>query len=166
VDALCPFGAVESFWSLLTNGAYLKRVTASSLVLLVGTLLLTLIFRRAFCGQICPLGFLQELFGKLGRKLFGNRRPQLWGWVDRLARNLKYLVLVGVAILSWVLGELIVRPYDPWASWMHLTSPELLRRWAGVLQFSFWVCLGAFLKSGLFAVMPVRWVPYWVVCQN
>jgi len=125
VDDLCPFGAVESYWSLLTNGAYLKRVTASSLVLLVETLLLTLIFRRAFCGQICPLGFLQELFGKLGRKLFGKRRPQLWGWVDRLARNLKYLVLVGVAILSWVLGELIVRPYDPWASWMHLTSPEL-----------------------------------------
>lgn len=129
VDALCPFGPLESAWSLITKGEFLTKVGTSSLVILIGTLLTSLVFRRAFCGHICPLGFLQEVFGNLGRKIW-KTPPKLPTWADALLRNFKYLVLSGVAILSWVFADLVVRSYDPWVAWMHLTSPELFTEMA------------------------------------
>lgn len=125
VDALCPFGGIETLWAFLAGGALLKRVALSSIVLLVGTIGVALVMGRAFCGQICPLGTLQELFSRAGRKLFGKRfvMPKA---LDRPARYLKYLVLIGFTLWTWVAAELVMRAYDPWVAYHHLTSAELL----------------------------------------
>lgn len=125
VDALCPFGGLETAYSLLTSGLLLKRVAISSVVLLVAALAVAVVFRRSFCGQICPLGFIQEFFGGLGRKLF-RRRPEMPAWLDRPARYLKYLVLVAFIAMAWTTADLSIRPYDPWVAYMHLTSGELI----------------------------------------
>lgn len=86
---------------------------------------MALLFRRSFCGQICPLGFLQELFGGLGRKIF-HRTFEMPAVLDRPARYLKYIVLVVFVGMAWTAADLSVRPYDPWAAWQHLTSAEVL----------------------------------------
>lgn len=86
---------------------------------------MALLFRRSFCGQICPLGFLQELFGGLGRKIF-RRTFEMPAILDRPARYLKYIVLVVFVGMAWTAADLPVRPYDPWAAWQHLTSAEVL----------------------------------------
>lgn len=125
VDALCPFGGIETLWAFLAQGALIKRVALSSVVLLVGTIGIALVIGRAFCGQICPLGTLQELFARVGRKLFG-RRLSMPAVLDRPARYLKYLVLIGVTLWTWVAAELVIRAYDPWAAYHHLSSAELL----------------------------------------
>lgn len=125
VDALCPFGGIETLWAFLADGALIKRVALSSIVLLAGTVGVALVMGRAFCGQICPLGTIQELFARLGRKLLG-RRLTMPAVLDRPARYLKYLVLVGVTLWTWVAAELVIRAYDPWAAYHHLTSAELL----------------------------------------
>ena len=124
VDALCPFGGLETLYSLLTGSGYLQRVAASSLILLIGMVVMAIVYRRSFCGTICPLGALQGIFGWLGGKLF-KRRPQMPRGLDRVARYLKYVVLVVFAVWTWQAAELVLRPYDPWAAWAHLTSPEI-----------------------------------------
>lgn len=125
VDALCPFGGLETLWSLISSGEMLRRVALSSVLLLVAAVATALVFRRAFCGRICPLGFLQELAGGLGRRVF-RRRPELPSSLDKPARLLKYVVL-GVSLLAaWQTAELAIRPYDPWVAYQHLTSPEVL----------------------------------------
>ena len=124
VDALCPFGGVESLITVLSTGKFLERVALSSFVLLAATLITALLFRRSFCGNICPLGTLQELAGRLGRRIFG-RRFTVPERIDRPARYLKYAVLAVVVVFSVILGELVFRPYDPWVTWQHLTSVEL-----------------------------------------
>jgi len=130
VDALCPFGAIESAFTLIATGKFIQRIEISSVILLVAVLVTALIFRRAFCGYICPLGTLQELFARLGNRLFG-RRYTMPHVVDRPARYLKYLVLVLTVIFSAHTAELVIRPYDPWAAYQHLTSNEVLTefRW-------------------------------------
>ena len=125
VDALCPFGGLETLFSLLAGGGLIKQVAASSVALLVAAVVTALIFRRAFCGRICPLGYLQELFGGIGRKLF-KRRLEMPAALDRPARYLKYVVLVAILVLTWNAGELVIRSYDPWVAYNHLTSAELL----------------------------------------
>jgi polyferredoxin len=126
VDALCPFGGVETFWSLIAGGTLVQRVAASSVILLVGILVTALLFRRAFCGYICPLGAIQELSAKLGNLIFRGKRPEMPAWLDRPARYLKYVVFAGFTVWSWQAASLVMRPYDPWVAWMHLTSKEVL----------------------------------------
>ena len=124
VDALCPFGGLETLGSLLSDGTLIKKVALSSVLLLGVTIVTELVFRRAFCGRICPLGFLQELFGGLGRRIF-KHRPELPAALDRPARYLKYVVLAALLYLSWSTASLVIRPYDPWVAYNHLTSAEL-----------------------------------------
>lgn len=125
VDALCPFGGVETLFTLISGAGFIEKTAASAVVLLVGAIGLTLLSRRSFCGQICPLGTLQGMFGSLGAKLF-RTRPVLPRGVDRVARYLKYAVLAVFAVWTWQAAELVMRPYDPWVAFTHLTSAELL----------------------------------------
>ncbi|MDO8915751.1 MAG: 4Fe-4S binding protein [Coriobacteriia bacterium] len=126
VDALCPFGGIETLWSLFAGGALVTKIAASSVILLVVTLVTALVFRRSFCGYICPLGALQELFGRLGKAIWGKgKRPELPVALDRPARWLKYLVLIVFTGWTWTTATLVIRPYDPWVAWMHLTTAEV-----------------------------------------
>lgn len=124
VDALCPFGGIESFYTFITQEVMVKRIVLSSFILLIAVLVVAIIFRRAFCGNICPLGALQELFGNLGKLIFKKRFnvPKI---IDVPARYLKYLVLILIVIFTAKTGELIIRPYDPWVTYNHLLSSEL-----------------------------------------
>lgn len=125
VDALCPFGGIETLLSVVSGAGFIEKTAASGIVLLVGMVVLALVFRRSFCGQICPLGALQGVFGSLGGKLFRNR-PQIPRSVDRVARFLKYAILVFFTVWTWQAATLVMRPYDPWAAFAHITSAELL----------------------------------------
>ena len=126
VDALCPFGGIETLWSLIASATFVKRIAASSVILLVGIVLTALVFRRAFCGYVCPLGAVQEFAGKIGLLLTRGKRLTMPAWLDRPARYLKYLVLGVFTVWTWAAAELVIRPYDPWVAWMHLTSPEVI----------------------------------------
>ncbi len=125
VDALCPFGGLEALYTLIATGSLMEKIAWSSFILLAVTVVVALVFRRSFCGNICPLGTLQELMGKLRKRIF-HRRFIVPAVIDRPARYLKYLVLAGVVALSAVFGELVIRPYDPWAAYQHIVSAELV----------------------------------------
>lgn len=129
IDSFCPFGGLESLYFVISQGVFLRRVALSSLILLVATVLLALIFRRSFCGRICPLGFMQELAGKIGKLIFRGRKFQTPNWlhrVDKIARYLKYIVLIYFLVMTWLTGILAIRAYDPWVAFHHLGSDELL----------------------------------------
>jgi polyferredoxin len=87
VDALDPFGAIESTLSVLVSGALLEKIAWTSFILLLATLVAAVVFRRVFCGQICAFGALQELVARLGRRIFG-RRFTVPEAIDRPARYL------------------------------------------------------------------------------
>ena len=126
VDALCPFGGIETILTLISTGGYVKQIAASSLILLGVVLVTAVIFRRSFCGYICPLGALQEFFGGIGKAIWPKGRPQVPTAIDKPARYLKYVVLAVFTVWTWQAAELVIRPYDPWVAFMHITSAEVL----------------------------------------
>lgn len=173
VDALCPFGGIETLWSLISTGALLQRIAVSSVILLVAIVATALLFRRAFCGYLCPLGALQEIVGKVRRVFTSKPRLEMPAAVDRPARYLKYVVLAVFAVWTWQAATLVIRPFDPWVAWMHLTSAEVLTEFwiglailgvslAGSVVYDRFFCkylcpMGAFLGAiSWFSVFKVR----------
>lgn len=121
VDALCPFGGMESLYGFIASGTWLRRVAPSALVLLVIVAVTTLFLGRVFCGWICPLGTIGEWTARLSRRL-GIRPRELPESLDRPLRFLKYIVLTVIIAFTWKLGTLAWRAYDPWVAWMHLSA--------------------------------------------
>jgi len=124
VDALCPFGGFETLYTYLTAGKLVPRVMQSSLVLAAGILLTVFIFRRGFCGYLCPFGTLQELIGRLKKKLN----------LDQQARNLKYAVLAIILVGTVITGTLVFRNYDPFLTFFHFGKGVLWDYEPGHLQ--------------------------------
>lgn len=123
-DSFCPFGGLESLLMFITEGNMLKRTNFNDFVLLGVIAVLAVVFRRTFCGNICPLGTLQELFGKL-RGRFLKKRYEIPVMIDKPLRYLKYVVLIGFITATWIVGELVMRPYGPWPAYQHILSDEL-----------------------------------------
>ncbi len=131
IHAICPYGGLESLLSVITVGTFIKKVFLGTFILFIVTLVLAVVLRKSFCGQICPFGGLQEFFGRMGRKLF-KRRLVLPRKLDRALRYLKYVVLVVTVAMGWITAELWMTPYDPYnalghlADWNTLTTTYLV----------------------------------------
>ncbi|GLC32488.1 4Fe-4S binding protein [Clostridium omnivorum] len=121
IHALCPYGGLESLYTVIFSGTFIQKIFIGTMTLLILTLLLSFIFRRSFCGTICPFGALQEFFGLLGKKIF-RKRFTIPNKIDKPLRYLKYIVLLLTIIFAWKTAGLWVDPYDPWAAYGHISA--------------------------------------------
>lgn len=120
IDSYCPFGAVESFFTLLFKGEFLKRIFTSSFILLGIFTIATIFLGRVFCSHFCPLGTVQEWIRNLGRKIGIKKDIEIPERFDKYLRLLKYAVLIAIVYFSFYLGDLVFRSYDPYSAMMHL----------------------------------------------
>jgi hypothetical protein len=126
LHAICPFGGVVSVYQLISTGTYVRKVHSASFILMVVVFVLTLFFGPVFCGWVCPLGSLQEWFGKLGKKLFKRRFNSLIPYgVDRVLRYLRYAMLIWVVYMTAVTGTLIFADIDPYHALFNFWSSEV-----------------------------------------
>jgi ferredoxin len=121
IDALDPFGGLETLMKFVAGGEFLKKIEPGNIVLLGAIVVLGVVLSRFFCGWFCAFGALQGVFGWLGKKLFG-RRFTLPRKLDGALRWLKYPVLAAIIYFTWRAGELVIRPYDPLAAYGHLSA--------------------------------------------
>ena len=89
---------------------FLPSVLALNVVVIVGLVLLTLLFGRAYCSIICPLGVMQDVFGWMGRKVKKNR------YTYSAAKTWLRLSVLVVFVALMVLGmsgiASIIAPYS------------------------------------------------------
>jgi len=131
---LCPFAINDSLHQFLLENersfpVYFTGVIALFLVGLISTVL----FRRFFCGNICPLGTLQELFGNIGKWFFSRvlkkSRPELPRKADILMRYIKYAIMPAALLIVWYYGELLIN-----VEFKNLKPFELFNPWV-VIQY-------------------------------
>jgi polyferredoxin len=127
-EALCPLGGIETFATFVMTGGFVQHVHLSNVVLAVAVLLTAFFARGAFCGWVCPLGFLQDLVTGLSRALQRRfpplrrgvrsleRRAAPLAVIDRPLRLLKYVVLAWAIGGAAVFGVMVFRDVDPWAA--------------------------------------------------
>jgi len=134
-EAFCPFGGLETLYKFLTaGGTFVSHTHLSNVVLLVAVLVVALLLRSAFCGWICPLGFLQDLVSNFSSVL-QKRIPGLHSGIaslkkhgarlavlDRYLRYIKYLVLAWTIGESAYFGYMVFRDYDPWSTLLNIAE--------------------------------------------
>lgn len=91
VEAFLPISALVSLKGWLTSGS-INGTHPAALVIFLTAILVSVLFKRAFCSWICPVATVTELLGKTGQRLVG-RNFRATPWLDWLLRPVKYFLL-------------------------------------------------------------------------
>lgn len=107
VGGLLPIGHFTSFFAWVRGGGWDIYLPAGLIIILMA-LTVSLLFKRGFCGWICPLGTIFEACAALGRRLLG-RDFRLPRWLDMVGRGIRYLLagLFMTALLLVPLSEAV-----------------------------------------------------------
>ncbi len=92
VEGFLPIGALTSLKYWLVTGRVPPAHPAAMFILL-GAIAVSVIFKKSFCGWICPIGLISDWLRRPFRRLFG-REPSLPFWLDYPLRSLKYIILL------------------------------------------------------------------------
>ena len=117
-------GTAHHWFDWMPKVQLLEAVLAVNVVVIVALVVLTLVFGRIYCSVICPLGILQDIFGKLGMKAKKNRysysKAKTW---------LRYGVLL-LGVGCWVLGVgTVVQLLAPYSAFGRIATSLLQPLW-------------------------------------
>ena len=135
-EAFCPFGGLETLYQYFAaGGTFVSHTHLSNLVIAAAVLITALLLRSAFCGWICPLGFIQDMFHSFSawmqkrfvpfRKFMPSltqRGQPVWNILDRYLRLVKYGVLIWSITGAAIYGVMVFRDYDPWSALINVTE--------------------------------------------
>ena len=114
--AICPIGGFETFFNgLFGTGFSLAGLFSGMVLIFLVMSVLSIVFRRAYCGYICPMGTLQELASIVGRKVLPRkiREKRVPLKADKILRWVKYAVLASYVIGAAIVGGHWMLPGDP-----------------------------------------------------
>lgn len=124
--SICPFGGVVSIYTFVTEGNFVQKIHESSFVILAIVLFSAVLFGPVFCGWICPLGTIQEWFGKIGKKIFKKRYNKFIPYkYDKYLRFLRYVVLAWVVYMTAYTGKLAFSEVDPYFALFNFWTSEM-----------------------------------------
>ena len=151
LHGVCPFGGVETLYTVVTSGVLVRKIHDSALVLAGIVLLLSILFGPVFCGWICPLGTVQEWVGKIGKKWFRRRYNHFIPTrIDNVLRYARYGILAWVLYVTATSGTLVFEAYDPYFA--------LFNFWSTEVAWSALAILGVTLALSVFVERP--WCKY------
>lgn len=135
----------------------------SALLLSLAVVLLTVVFGRAFCGWICPVGTLHHLASWATRRLRRGAYHEVNRWRPHF--RLKYLILVGLVLIA-LSGSLVVGLLDPLSLLTRSFGSGLAPipgAALGVVGSRPRLFAGAWLTGGIFLGLLVanRWIARW-----
>ena len=114
VEGWLPIAGLMNLKYFLATGQ-VPLIHPAAMVLIASFLVGSLLFRKSFCGWLCPVGTISEYLWKLGRHTF-RKNFLLPRWLDVGMRSLKYILLAlfvyAVASMpAQALAEFLQSPY-------------------------------------------------------
>jgi polyferredoxin len=91
VEGWLPIAGLMNLKYLLVTGT-VPSVHPAAMFLLISFLVISLVFHKAFCSWLCPIGTVSEALWRLGRRLFKGNWV-LTRWADLPLRSVKYILL-------------------------------------------------------------------------
>lgn len=125
LHAICPLGGIETIVAWLSFGVLVPKIHESSMVILVIILILSFFLGPVICSYVCPLGSIQEWFGKIGKKIFKKRyNTFIPSKIDKVLKFFRYGVLGFVVYLTTNSLKLIFLEVDPYYALFNFWSNE------------------------------------------
>ncbi len=90
VEAFLPISALLGLRTLIQNHSW-DTIHPAALSFLLIVILTAFLFRKLFCGYICPFGLLSGWLNTAGEKIGLGKEPPRW--LGLLMQSLKYLIL-------------------------------------------------------------------------
>ena len=136
-EGFLPISALLSvkFWAVTGQ---VSAIHPAGMFIFLAILGLGLLFKKAFCSWLCPVGTLSEALWRLGARILG-RNLQAPRWLDYPLRSLKYLLLLFFVAAIWkmdgqMLGLFLQSPYNVMADLrMYLFFADMTALALGVL---------------------------------
>ncbi len=91
VEGYLPIAGLMNLKFFLVTGQ-VPTIHPAAMFLVSAFLLISIVFRKAFCSWLCPVGTFSEALWKLGRR-FLRKNWVMPRWLDVPLRGLKYLIL-------------------------------------------------------------------------
>ncbi len=91
VEAFLPISALMSFLYFIYTGI-IHTIHPAGFIIFTTIILISFVVSKSFCSWICPIGFISELTGSIGKKMF-KIKWKLPRFLDYPLRALKYILL-------------------------------------------------------------------------
>ena len=134
-------GVTHAYLGWMAHVQLLPAILALNVAVVALLLVLTLLFGRLYCSVICPLGVMQDLFARLGRKAKRNRygysKPKQWLRVSVL------VLFVVLMVAGFASVAALVAPYSAFG---RIATTMLQPIWVGA--------------NNLLAMLAERWGSY------
>lgn len=143
-------GTAHRFLGWLAKVQLLPALLALNVGVVAVLVVLTLLFGRLYCSVICPLGILQDVFARLGRKAKKNR----YGFSK--AKNLLRYALLALFVVLMVAGVgQVAALIAPYSAFGRIASSLLAPLWQLLNNGLAWVA--ARMDSYAFNSVEVWW---------
>jgi polyferredoxin len=109
VEGYLPIASLMNLKALVLTGE-MPPTHAAGLFLIVAFMGISLLFRKAFCSWLCPIGTISEWLWQGGQALFG-RTLDVWRPLDVLLRSLKYVLLALFLYAVWSMPPAAIRAF-------------------------------------------------------
>jgi ferredoxin len=144
VEGFLPISALMGLKHWLATGT-LNTVHPAGTIILLAIIGVSIVFKKAFCSWLCPIGTLSESLWMLGQRLF-RRNITLWRWLDFPLRSLKYLLLLFFASSIWSMSAhdltlFINSPYNK------VADIKMYLFFAEITPFALWTIIVLMLLS-------------------
>lgn len=157
VHAICPIGGFELFFTgLFSSGFSIAGFFSGMVIIFLIMSVLSIVFRRSYCGYICPMGACQEFISIIGKKVLPAKLKNLKvpGAVNRILRWVKYAVLLSFVVGAFAVGGHWMLPADPFIALMSLGSRDglasIFQRLPFAVIFFFAILVVSFFAGRLF----------------
>lgn len=114
IEGWLPIAALMNLKYFIVTG-HVPTLHPAGMFLLIAFLGVTVLFRKAFCSWLCPIGTISEYLWKLGRRIT-HRTFRVWRWLDIGLRGIKYFLLgffvyVIASMSATAIVDFIASPY-------------------------------------------------------
>ncbi len=151
VEGWLPIAGMMNFKFWLLTGK-IPALHPAAMFLLVTFAAMSFLFRKAFCGWLCPVGTISEYLWRAGKRIFG-RNFRLPRWVDIPLRGLKYILL---GFFVWAVASMSARAIDGF-----MRSPYGVIADVKMLDFFRFIGTTGLIVIGLLAVFSLFVQNFW-----
>ncbi|MBM3328966.1 MAG: 4Fe-4S binding protein [Calditrichaeota bacterium] len=151
VEGYLPISGLMGLVDWFYHGS-LNVIHPAATMLLLIFIAISLVLRKAFCGWICPVGFISDNLARLGRAILG-RNFRIWKGADIALRSLKYLIL---AFFIWAIYAM-----PPMALRAFIESPYNKVADAKMLMFFVNIGMTGAVVIGLLILLSILVQGFW-----